>query len=276
MKRTAIVAGFAVGLALFAAVAAGAAGGAATQSDAETNGSFGSEVSSFIQVSSAEAESEVNDGMFVAALERTDDPEQRRALVEEREDELAERQERLQDRQERLNEIDSVAQYAVATEVAVGAGELEQAANRTKHAAEAAGVNDTALAEIRASASEMRGRAITAIAGNIGTAADDGNGPPVDLPPTANDSDDGDDADGDDSNQSDDRGNQSDDRGNQSDAGNSSEDDSNGDEDSSDDGGDDSDNGDDGGDDENSTESDEEDSEDGNGDSPDDPGDRSS
>ena len=85
MKRTAIVAGFAVGLALFAAVAAGAAGGAAAQSDAETNGSFGSEVSSFIQISSAEAESEVNDGMFVAALERTDDPERRRALVEERE-----------------------------------------------------------------------------------------------------------------------------------------------------------------------------------------------
>ena len=160
MKRTAIVVGFAVGLALFAAVAAGAAGGAATQSDAETNGSFGSEVSSFIQVSSAEAESEVNDGMFVAALERADDPEQRRALVEKREDELAERQERLQDRQERLNEIDSVAQYAVATEVAVGAGELEQAADRTEHAAEAAGVNDTALAEIRANASEMQiGRA---------------------------------------------------------------------------------------------------------------------
>ena len=109
MKRIAIAVWLIAGIALLSAAAAGSVAGA--QADAETNASadasFGAEVSSFMQASSAEAEGEVNDRMFVAALERTDDPEQRRALVEEREDELAERRERLRDRQERLNEIRS-------------------------------------------------------------------------------------------------------------------------------------------------------------------------
>ena len=166
MKRTAIAVGLIAGVALLSAAAAGSVAGA--QADAETNASadasFGAEVSSFMQASSAEAEGKVNDGIFVAALERTDDPEQRRALVENRAAELEERQERLQQRQERLDETDSVARYAIATEVAVGADELERAANRTQLAAQAwiigdiaqaGGVNDTALAEIQANASEI-------------------------------------------------------------------------------------------------------------------------
>ena len=181
------MAGVVVGLALLAAVAAG--GAAATQSDAgadtPSNASFGAEVSSFMQASIAEAEGEVNDGIFVAALEGADDPEQRRALVEDREAELTERRGRLRERQERLEETDSVARYAIATEVAVGAAELERAANRTQLAARATGVNDAALAEIRANASEMRGQAVAEIAGSVGAPTDNGGGPPADLPAAA-------------------------------------------------------------------------------------------
>ena len=192
MKRTVIAVGLIAAVALLSAAAAASVAGA--QGDAEnisTNASFGAEVSSFMQASSAEAEGEVSDGIFVAALERTDDPEQRRALVENRTAELTERQERLQQRQERLNETDSVAQYAIATEVAVGAAELEGAANRTQLAAQARGVDDTALAEIRANASEMRGLAVAEIAGSVGAPAGNGSGPPADLPPAATGPEDG-------------------------------------------------------------------------------------
>jgi hypothetical protein len=192
MKRIVIAVGLIAAVALLSAAAAGSVAG--VQADAETNASFGAEVSSFMQASSAEAEGEVNDGIFVAALERTDDPEQRRALVENRAAELEERQERLQQRQERLDETDPVARYAIAAEVAVGAAELERAANRTQLAAQAwiigdiaqaGGVNDTALAEIRANASEMRGRAVAEIAGSVGAPAGNGSGPPVGMPPAA-------------------------------------------------------------------------------------------
>jgi len=189
MKRIVIAVGLIAAVALLSAAAAGSVAG--VQADAKTNASFGAEVSSFMQASSAEAEGEVNDGIFVAALERTDDPEQRRALVEDRAAELGERQKRLRQRQERLNETDSVAQYAVATEVAVGADELERAANRTQLAARSAGVDDTALAEIRTNASEMRGQAVAEIAGSVGAPVGNGSGPPVGLPAAATGPEDG-------------------------------------------------------------------------------------
>ena len=185
--------GLIAGIALLSAAAAGSVAGA--QADAETNAStdasFGAEVSSFMQASSAEAEDEVNNGIFVAALERTDDPEQRRVLIENQAAELEERQERLQQRQERLNETDSVTRYAIATEVAVGAAELERAADRTRLVAQAGGPNATALAEIRANASEMRGQAVAEIAGSVGAPAGNGSGPPVGMPPAATGPEDG-------------------------------------------------------------------------------------
>ena len=193
MKRTVIAVGLIAAVTLLSAAAAASVAGAQADAgtNASTNASFGAEVSSFMQASSAEAEGEVDDGIFVAALERTNDPEQRRALVETRTAELTERQERLRQRQERLNKTDPVAQYAIATEVAVGAAELERAANRTELAAQAREANDTALAEIRDNASEMRGWAVAEIAGSIGVPAGNGSGPPADLPPAATGPEDG-------------------------------------------------------------------------------------
>ncbi|PSP36644.1 hypothetical protein BRC63_08135, partial [Halobacteriales archaeon QH_10_70_21] len=165
MNRTAVVVGFAVGLALFAAVAAGGTAAATTQADAGSNASFGAEVSSFMQASSAETESEVGDEMFAAAVNRTEDPEERQRLIEQRQATLAERQQRLQQRQERLGSATPLERQAIATEIAVGAVELEQSINRTERAASAEGMNTSGLVELRNNASEMRGMAVAETAG---------------------------------------------------------------------------------------------------------------
>jgi len=182
MNRTAVVAGFAAGLALLAAVAAGGATTATTQADAGANASFGAEVSSFMQASSAETEGEIDDGMFAAAMNRTDDPEERRRLIEQRQEALTERQQRLQRRQERLAEAGPLERYAIATELAVGAAELEQSVARTERAAEDVGMNTSALAEIRTNASEMRGMAVAGNAGGVGVPSNGERWPPEGVP----------------------------------------------------------------------------------------------
>lgn len=185
MKRTALVAGFAVALALFAAAAVGGATGSGTQANATANASFGAEVSSFMQASSAEAAGEVDDGMFAAALNRTEDPEERRRIIEERTAALETREERLRARQRALNDSGPIERYAIATEVSVRAAELEESANRTQRAAAAAGLNTTALAELRANASDMHGRVVAEIAGGIAGPTIGDGGPPSDVPGVA-------------------------------------------------------------------------------------------
>lgn len=182
MNRTGIVTVFALGLALVATAAAGGAAGTTAQANASANASFGAEVSSFMQASSAEAPAEVEDGIFSIALNRTDDPEERKRLIEDRVAALQEREQRLEARQEALNDSEGVARYAIATEVAVSAAELEESATGTERAAEAAGLNTTALAEIRANASEMHGRAVAEIAGGIAGPPADEVGPSADVP----------------------------------------------------------------------------------------------
>ena len=180
MKRTAIVTVFVIGLALaLTAAAAGAAqsSASANESNASANASFGAEVSSFMQASSQEAAGEVDQETFAAALNRTDDPEERRRLIQQREAALQERQQRLASRQWALNDSSGLARFAIATEVAVGASELAESANGTERAAEAAGLNTTELAEIRANASDMRGRAVAELAVGIAGSANDDDPP---------------------------------------------------------------------------------------------------
>ena len=176
MKRTAIVTVFAIGLGLaLMAAAPGAAqsGASANESNASANASFGAEVSSFMQASSQEAAGEVDQKTFAAALNRTDDPEERRRLIQQREAALQERQQRLAARQWALNDSSGLARFAIATEVAVGASELAESANGTERAAEAAGLNTTVLVEVRANASDMRGRAVAELAIGIAGSAND-------------------------------------------------------------------------------------------------------
>jgi hypothetical protein len=185
MKRIAVSAGVLVALAVVAALAVGGAGAANQADDAENDTALGAEISSFMQASSAEAEGEVDDGMFNAALNRTEDPDERRQLIEQRQQRLEQRQQKLEDRRARISTEDGadVEDRALATRVNVGAANLERSVNGTERAAQAAGLDLEALNAIRSSARDLRGPEVAAIASTInGSPAADRHGPPVDLP----------------------------------------------------------------------------------------------
>ena len=139
MRRIVVgVSGFILAALLLGGLAAGI--GAAQTADAGTNASFGAEVSSFMQASEAEAESEVDNEMFEPALNRTGDPEERRALIEQREQRLEERHQELRAQRSALDGAPNVRAHAVATRVTVGAGRNEISANeKTKREPEARG-----------------------------------------------------------------------------------------------------------------------------------------
>lgn len=193
MKRTAVVAGLLAALLAVAVLAVGGASAATQTNDTgDRNASLGAEISSFMQASSAEAEGEVDDGMFDAALNRTDDPEKRRALVETRQKRLQQRQERLAQRRAEISDGDApgVKAIALATHVEVGADSLERSANETDAVAREVGVNTTVLDEIRRNASQLRGPEVAALARNVagnppaGHAQPGEGGPPGDGPMT--------------------------------------------------------------------------------------------
>lgn len=182
MKRIAAIAGVLVVLAVVTAVAVGGAGATTQSDDAEQNASFGAEISSFMQASSAEAEGEVDDGMFEAGLNRTEDPAERRALIERRQQRLEQRQARLEERRARISTADGidVRDRALATHVTVGATGLERSVNGTERAARAAGLDLAALNAIRSSARDLRGPEVAAIARNLSGPPSDGDrGPPT-------------------------------------------------------------------------------------------------
>lgn len=178
MRTTVVGAGLLVAVAVFAAVAMGAVvaddGGDA---DGEANASFGAEVSSFMQANAAEAEGEVDDGMFGAAMNRTDDPEERRQLIEQRQQRLEERQQRLEERRNRISNDGDVSDRALATGVTVGADRLERSANGTERAAEAAGLDTERLNEIRRNASELAGPDVSDLARGMADAPRGPGGP---------------------------------------------------------------------------------------------------
>lgn len=157
--------------------------GSAQSADSGTNASFGADVSSFMQASGAEAEGELDDEMFDAALNRTKDSDERRALLEDRRERLEERHRTLREQRQTLDGESSVRTHAVATRVAVGASGLERSVNDTETAALDAGVDTGRLDEIRSNTSELRGREVAELARGLGsgsTAPD--RGPPDDVP----------------------------------------------------------------------------------------------
>ena len=191
MRRIVVgVSGFILAALLLGGLAAGI--GAAQTADAGTNASFGAEVSSFMQASEAEAESEVDNEMFETALNRTEDPEERRALIEQREQRLEERHQELRAQRSALDGAPNVRAHAVATRVTVGAGELERSVNETAKMAAKAGVEARGLGALRSNARELRDsdvEALTpAIAGQPGgvrgppNGVGPGNGPNADRP----------------------------------------------------------------------------------------------
>lgn len=190
MNRTVVGTALVVGLlvltmgAIGAVVADDAPSETDGDTDAESNESFGATVSSFAQASVAEAESEVDDGMFAAALNRSDEDE-RRALIEQRQERLEQRQERLAADRASLRDVDpdeaTVRDRAVAARVDAGAIGLERSINGTEQAAAAAGLDTETLAELRANASELRGPEVAELARSIAGVGGE-RGPPVDVP----------------------------------------------------------------------------------------------
>ncbi len=197
MRRTAVY----VGLLLAAVVLVGAAAGgvaadvAADEDDqAQENASMGAEISSFMQASAKDAESDVDDGMFGAAMANAAGNETKQEeLLTEREARLEERHQRLDALRASIDadEHPAVANQAKATGVSVGAANLERSVNGTQQAAEAAGLDTENLETLRTNASELAGPDIAELArGLVGTPHDDGDHPGAGAP-GLDDSDDG-------------------------------------------------------------------------------------
>ena len=118
----------AVGALSLAAVAGTVAAAETPDNGTERAGdaSLGTEISSFMQASSAEVGRDVEDGRFDAAMSRTDDEAARRALIEERLASLEARHEQLRTRREALGGTPGVRSRSIATRVAAGASGLER------------------------------------------------------------------------------------------------------------------------------------------------------
>ncbi len=158
MKPTVLV------IALLLVTAVGLGAGAAVnddETDEEANdGAFGDSVSSFMQASAAETETDVDERMFGAALERTDAPDELEALIEAR-------AERLEQRADRLEELNATIvtdpanatprDRALAVRLGVEAAGLERSANATVTVADEAGVDRDRIADVRDRARGIRG-----------------------------------------------------------------------------------------------------------------------
>lgn len=185
MRSRTVGAGLLVALAVLLAATMGGAVADSHGNETEANASVGAEVSSFMQASTAEAEGEVDDGMFEAALNRTDDPEVRRQLVENRTQRLEQRQQRLEERRAEIRGTGDVRDRALAVRVAVGADRLEQSVNETEPVAASVGVDTERLTQLRTNARNLTGGEVSDLArGLAGPPADrpGAGGPPGDAP----------------------------------------------------------------------------------------------
>lgn len=168
-----------------AVVPAGAlvSAGFPAQSDTPVNGSnvsLGASVSAFMQASAAETRGAVDNRMFSAAFNRTDDKQAQARLVDARTRALEMRLERLRaERAALLNGSDdlTVAERAKAVRLAARIEVLQRAINQTDTAASRAGVDNSRLQTLRQNASELSGPEIAALAG--GLVDNPGQGPPV-------------------------------------------------------------------------------------------------
>lgn len=215
-----------------AAAPVGALTGAASESVAEpdtvtqpenetTNESdeFGASVSAFVQTSAADAEGEVNDGVFTARFDNASN-ETRKRLVQERTDRIAGRVAELRaQRADLLNTTGTltVAERARAARLAARIDALQMTLNVTEDAAMRAGVNESRLRTLRTEANELSGPEVAELARGMaggpdargdrptdttpntpssnrtdGDGDDRGNGPPTDGSDDAEDPDQGD------------------------------------------------------------------------------------
>lgn len=155
-------------------LAGGSADSSATRAGAATNGStnstMGTEISAFMQSSSASADGSVDDGMFGAAYNDTNETD-RAALVNERTETLEKRAAALETRKERLiaNEgnMSDVAYQARMSALVSRIEALYDAINRTATFANESGANVTKVETLRSEAANLTGPEVSRIARNV-------------------------------------------------------------------------------------------------------------
>lgn len=176
MNHDAVGSGVLVGLLLlFAAASGGAVADVQETEDPEANETFGAEVSSFMQASTADAETEVDEGMFRAGMNRAETGEERRRLIEKRQARLAARHAQLQDYREEFSTDQPAAKNrAVAARVSVGADGLERSVESTQEHAVRAGLDTSQLSDLRNGATELRGQ-VADLARQLGGGGRSGN-----------------------------------------------------------------------------------------------------
>jgi hypothetical protein len=173
-----------------------------TTRNATQNASFGATVSSFMQASAADTESEVEEGMFDARFNRSNASERAR-LVRARASTIRDRVEELREERRRLLSGDdvSVQARAEAARLAVRARGLSNSINGVQRKAERSGVSldSVDLDELRRNAANVTGRQVAAVVTDLidrdnGARGEQGppgdHGPPEDRgegqgPPTA-------------------------------------------------------------------------------------------
>lgn len=176
--RAAIGAGVVLGVVVLAATV-GLSGGALAQSDdasAEPNGSFGTQVATFMQSTAAEANASVEQGMWRESIEDRDDPD---AAVHARAQRLEAQLTALEDRSNDLvadgGPNTSVAYTARASALRTRLASIRESVDETSTVARRHGVDDAALDTVRRRAANASGPAVAAAARNL---TDAGRGPP--------------------------------------------------------------------------------------------------
>ncbi|ELY99312.1 hypothetical protein [Natrialba asiatica] len=187
-----------------AAGANGPSGGLQPQTQAQTNTATNANtdaantttnttVATFLQATSADAQSSVDSGLFDATYHATD-TERRAALVTDRADEFEQRLAELEAEREELREredsLSSAAYEARLTRLTVTIASLNRSIERTKSRGVAAGLDEERFETLQQTASDLAGPDIAATAqkvvgvdrhpgGGIGVT----NGPPADRGP---------------------------------------------------------------------------------------------
>ncbi|APX97112.1 hypothetical protein [Natronorubrum daqingense] len=159
--------------------------------DNESAESPDTNVSTFMQSSAADAESEVDAGMYESKYESAEDD--RDEVVHDRTDQLESQQESLEDEYETLQEeTDSIdGEYqARMTQLTVQINALERSINQTEQQAAEAGVDDDRLGALQENASEMAGPEVAAFAQELaGPSGTPGGGSVADAGSSAESSD---------------------------------------------------------------------------------------
>lgn len=149
-----------------------------TANNRTVNGSFGTQVTSFMQASAASANSSVEAGVWQASVNGSAQPER---AVKARARALEDRLDRLQNRSATLDAVHErggpagVAYTARASAVRAQLDSLRTAIDDVNETANAAGVNATRLDGLRDRAANLTGPEVAALARNI---TDVGRGPP--------------------------------------------------------------------------------------------------